>query len=150
MTDVVYFQAVDKVGLTRLYRLGLIHYFYVLNIYKFVTINMFNCYDTIAYKKIVSATKLETLSQFVNICFILFLREIHVNYVGHIIIYFYCCYTYAQTKSLGPSAETIVTKFYIPFISQAGYFRQSRFCNLSSFRRSRFGNQIQPIYKQDM
>ena len=82
MTDVVYFQAVDKVGLTRLYRLGLIHYFYVLNIYKFVTINMFNCYDTIAYKKIVSATKLETLSQFVNICSRLFLRVIHVNYVG--------------------------------------------------------------------
>ena len=31
------------------YRLGLIHYFYVLNIYKFVTINMFDCYYTIAY-----------------------------------------------------------------------------------------------------
>ena len=31
-------------------RLGLIHYFYVLFIYKFVTTNTFNCHNTIAIK----------------------------------------------------------------------------------------------------
>ena len=35
--------------LTRYNRLGLIHYVYVLNIYKFVTINTFNCNGTIAF-----------------------------------------------------------------------------------------------------
>ena len=36
-------------GLTQKYRLGRIHYFYVLIIYKFATTDMFNCHDTIAF-----------------------------------------------------------------------------------------------------
>ena len=38
-----------SVGLTQQYRLGLVHYFYVLSIYKFATTNTFNCHDTIAF-----------------------------------------------------------------------------------------------------